>query len=68
MKIYIIKHKGADIARNLDFTENMTFSDGDKIWVGQFFWRLKDAKKYLNTLEYKEFREIKTAEIISKSS
>lgn len=67
MKIYIIMHKGAKIARNLGFEEKITFVETkEKIWAGRYFWRKKDAKKYLEA-EYSEmvgkYRQIVSAEV-----
>ena len=53
----------ARIANNLELTRLLEFSDNSKVWAGMYFWRKKDAKKYLDTYEYKQFFEIVTAEI-----
>lgn len=63
MKIYVIKHKGANKPYNLDLNETITFSDGGKIISGEYFWRFKDAKKMLRSYSSPEFFEIVSAEI-----
>jgi len=63
MRAYIIKFKGKTIWQNM-LKENMlkehkfTFDDGEEIYAGTLFFRKTDAKKYLNTFEYKEFWEV----------
>jgi len=42
----------------LSIDRELTFSDGDKIYAGMLFFRKKDAKKYLDTFEYKQYFEI----------
>ncbi len=58
MRIYIIKNKGADWFGNYRDGSVCTFGDESKCFIGFWFWRLKDAKKYLNALDVKEFCEI----------
>ena len=40
------------------FDRELTFSDGDKIYAGLVFFRKKDAEKYLQTFDYKEYYEV----------
>lgn len=58
MRAFIIKHKGKSIWQNMLFDREITFSDKDKVFAGLLFFRKKDAKKYLETFEYKQFYEI----------
>jgi len=58
MKAYIIKNRGADWFGNYLDCGTMEFEDGNKVFVGYWFHRLKDAKKYLKTFTYPEFFEI----------
>lgn len=58
MRAFAIKHTGKLIWENMMFDRVITFSDGDKVLVGLLFFRKKDAKKYLETFQYKEFYEI----------
>lgn len=58
MRVYLIKHKGASILRNMYFDRNFTFTDGDKFVVGLLFFRKNHALKYLETLDNKEFFEV----------
>jgi hypothetical protein len=63
MRVYIIKSKGAATWYNMFFDRTVTFSDQTKISIGILFFRKKEAMKYLNTLEYKEFYEVVGATI-----
>jgi len=58
MRAYTIKHQGKTIWQNMQFDREISFSDGDKIFAGLLFFRKKDAKKYLETFEYKQFYEV----------
>jgi hypothetical protein len=58
MKAYIIKNRGADWFGNYLDGATMTFGDESKVFVGHWFHRLKDAKKYLKTFAYPECFEI----------
>ena len=58
MRAFALKHKGKSIWQNMMFDRELTFSDGDKVFAGLLFFRKKDAKKYLETFQYKEFYEI----------
>ena len=58
MRIYLIKHTGATIWKNMFFYREITFSDNNKIHLGILFFRKKDAEAYLKKLEYKEFYEV----------
>lgn len=64
MKIYLIKHRGKTILQNLIAVDTSILEEeGNKCFAGQYFFRLKDAKKHLNTFGYKEFFEITSAEV-----
>ena len=58
MRAFAIKHKGKSIWQNMMFDRKLTFSDGGDVFAGLLFFRKKDAKKYLDTFQYKEFYEI----------
>jgi len=58
MRIYLIKCTGATIWQNLYFDRRAIFPDGEKIYLGVFFFHKKDAKAYLETLENNEFYEV----------
>lgn len=58
MRAYTIKHTGKSIWQNIVFEKELTFADGDKIFCGYLFFRKKDAKKYLESFEYKDFYEV----------
>lgn len=58
MRAFVIKHRGKTIWQNMTFERELTFSDNTKIYAGLLFFRKKDAKKYLETFEYKEFYEV----------
>lgn len=58
MRAFALKHKGKSILQNMMFDRELTFSDGDKVFAGLLFFRKKDAKKYLETFQYKECYEI----------
>jgi len=58
MRAYIIKFNGKTILRNMLTEHKLTFNDGYEIYAGTLFFRKTDAKKYLNTFEYKEFYEV----------
>lgn len=62
MKLYIVKRKGANWWGNLLLYNTIEFSDGSYIYYEKCFHRKKDAKKYLDTFDYKEFFEIETLE------
>ena len=40
------------------FDREITFSDNGKVYAGLLFFRKKDAQKYLETFEYKQFYEV----------
>ena len=63
MRAFIIKFKGKTIWQNMLIEHKLTFNDGYEIYAGTLFFRKKDAKKYLNTFEYKEFYEVVGATI-----
>ena len=58
MRAFIIKHTGKSICQNMMFDRELSFSDGEKVFAGLLFFRKKDAKKYLETFQYKEFYEV----------
>lgn len=58
MRAFIIKRRGKTIWQNMILDRVLTFSDEDKIYVGLLFFRKKDAKKYLDTFQYKEYYEV----------
>ena len=64
MKIYIIKHKGANSFGNLCAFYNRQEYGDDTIFTGTFFHRLKDAKLCLkHSTNYPEFFEIVALEL-----
>ena len=61
MRAFTIKHKGATIWQNIVFEKEITITQlgsEKKMYVGYLFFRKKDAVKYLDTFEYKEFYEV----------
>jgi hypothetical protein len=58
MRLFIIKHKGANGFQNFVTEKQLTFNDEVKILVGYVFFRKKDAEKYLKTFKYSEFFEV----------
>jgi hypothetical protein len=58
MRVFIIKHKGANTWGNMFFDRELTFSDGNTIHAGMLFFRKKDAQAYLRSLEFKEYYEV----------
>lgn len=60
MKIWVIKHKGADYWGNYRMDREITLSDETVIYAQLCFYRKKDALKYLNTLDdsYKDSYEV----------
>lgn len=58
MTIYVIKHKGADWWGNYRHSYEIDFSDDSTIYAEYCFFRLKDAKKYLETRTYPELYEV----------
>jgi len=58
MRAFAIKRNGKSIWQNMIFDTEITFYDGDKVFAGLLFFRKKDAKKYIETFQYKEFYEI----------
>jgi len=58
MRAFIIKHRGKSRWQNMVFDREITFSDKDKIYAGLLFFRKKDAQKYLETYQYKEYYEV----------
>ena len=57
MRAYTIKRKGKTIFQNIIINESLKFSD-ESIYVGFLFFRKKDAKKYLDTFDYKQYYEV----------
>lgn len=67
MRIYFVKHKGANTWQNINLDREIVFSDLTKIYAGLMFFRKKDAKKYLASKSYSEFYEVVGATVdISK--
>ena len=58
MRAFAIKHTGKTILQNMLFDREIIFSDNDKVFAGLLFFRKKDAQKYLDTFEYKQFYEV----------
>lgn len=58
MKVWLIKHKGADYWGNYRMDREITLSNGTKMYAQLCFYRKKDAKAYLETMEYKDLYEI----------
>jgi len=58
MKAYTIKSSGATITRNILWVVRHDLKGDDWYHTGIIFFKKKDAKKYLETLKYKEFYEI----------
>jgi len=58
MKAYTIKSSGATIVRNILWEIRHDFKDDDWFHTGIMFFRKKDAKRYLETLKYKELYQI----------
>lgn len=58
MRVYLIKRKGATIQLNMIFDQRIKFSNDKEISVGKLFFRKKDAKEYLQTLEWNECFEV----------
>ena len=58
MRLYTIKHKGKTHLANMVYDASYEFPDGEKIYVGTFFFRKKDAEKYRKTLKYADFFEV----------
>ena len=63
MKIWLIKHKGANWWGNFLHEREIEFPDGEKIYSQNCFYRKKDAVKYRNSGRYHEFFEVVSAEI-----
>ena len=66
MRIYLIKRKGSTYWWNMVLDRSITFDDKTKIFCDFIFYRKKDAQKYLNTFEYKEYFEVVGATIDKK--
>ena len=58
MRAYTIKHKGAMIWQNMSIDHSIEYSDNDKCYVSNLFFRKKDAQRYLESFKYKEFYEV----------
>jgi hypothetical protein len=58
MRIYIIKHKGANIWQNTVTEQRIKINNEIEILAGYSFFRKKDALKYLKTFKYSEFFEV----------
>ena len=57
MRAFAIKRTGKTIWQNMLFDE-IKISDSDGIYTGLLFLRKRDAEKYLQTFQYKEFYEV----------
>lgn len=63
MKIWAVKHKGKTWWGNfIGLTSEMHFNDKSVVNCGYFFFKRKDAMKYLKTLKY-DFYEVVSAEL-----
>jgi len=58
MRVFAIKRTGKSILQNMIFDNEITLPNEDKCLVGLLFVRKKDAKKYLDTFQYKVFYEV----------
>jgi hypothetical protein len=58
MKAYTIKSSGATIASNILWEVKHDLKSDDWFHTGIIFFRKKDAKRYLETLKYKELYQI----------
>ncbi len=64
MKVWIIKHKGKTWWGNLvGYTSEVSFSDGTAVYAGKYFFKKKDALRFMKTWEYHEFYEVVSAEV-----
>ena len=66
MRIYLIKRKGSTYWWNMVLDRSITFEDKTKIFCDFIFYRRKDAIKYLNTFEHKEYFDVVGATIDRK--
>lgn len=57
MKIWLVKHKGADYWGNYTHTVLMTV-DGKEVYGQVCFYRKKDAVAYLKEMDYPEYYEV----------
>ena len=58
MKIWLIKHTGADWFGNYRHDREIELADGSILYSQLCFYRKKDAVAYLKTLTYPEFYEV----------
>jgi hypothetical protein len=58
MRAYTIKRKGATLWYNIYLDKEISFDNGNKMYVGRLFFRKKDAKQYLDTMEHKQYFEV----------
>ena len=58
MRAYSIKHKGKSNWQNMMFDRELAFPDEPIVYAGLLFFRKKDAVKYKDTFQYKEFYEV----------
>jgi len=58
MRAFAIKRTGKTIWQNMLFDREITFFNNDKVYTGLLFFRKKDAQKYLETFEHKQFYEV----------
>jgi len=58
MRAYIIKRTGKTIWQNMLIDRKFVIDDKDVLYVGNLFYRKKDANKYLDTFEHKKYFEV----------
>ena len=58
MRVYLIKRKGATIAQNLVYSHKVYVEDEFIGHVGLWFFRKKEAKRYLSSFEHPELFEV----------
>ena len=58
MKIWVIKHKGADYWGNYTPEKELELPDGTTLYAQLCFYRKKDAVAYLKAKNYHEYYEV----------
>lgn len=66
MRVYIIKAKGGDWFGNYRDVHVQTLVGGEKIYVGECYYRLKDAKARMKSLGIEEYSEIARFDVVNK--
>lgn len=66
MRVFLIKHKGANAWYNVHLDREFTFTDDTKILTGILFLRKKDAVSYLQTIPSPSNYEVVGATIDNK--